>query len=487
MKKIALILCLVLVASFVLSGCNNSDSIITLEDREVGKIEIQSGNTGETVEVTEEEVISQIADILSLEFEKGEKSNDSTGWSYSVRWYDTEGKQIDTVVIMNDGTIEKDGYFWKTSKDNIELSVFDELVTKHSSELPLEWDKIPMVMVDGKLYYDTGKESTVSARCGVMDGEITSTVDGSEIPTKDNQSNFGTGFEYQYGADNTIEIFMNEKWIVFEQREGDGSKVRYGDRMVDAEDLSKETLEWLDWYNSLPEEQQVLFEKIAERTRNIVTVVIAGRPLDLRRISEKSKAVIMAWRPGTMGAEAVVDIVYGRTNPSGKLAVSIPWCVGQVPVSYWDIKTGHIYDADHPENRFSSRYMDIPNTPLYPFGFGLSYTEFNISDIEVQAGPDKRVHVHCKVSNTGKVAGAEVVQCYYETLCSSVVRPRKELVRFQRVFLEPGEKKTVDFSIDREEFSYYDENMEIVCSQMKLRISIGNSSDHEWGNSVIFV
>lgn len=113
MKKIALILCLVLVASFVLSGCNNSDSIITLEDREVGKIEIQSGNTGETVEVTEEEVISQIADILSLEFEKGEKSNDSTGWSYSVRWYDTEGKQIDTVVIMNDGTIEKDGYFWK--------------------------------------------------------------------------------------------------------------------------------------------------------------------------------------------------------------------------------------------------------------------------------------------------------------------------------------------------------------------------------------
>lgn len=152
MKKIALILCLVLVASFVLSGCNNSDSIITLEDREVGKIEIQSGNTGETVEVTEEEVISQIADILSLEFEKGEKSNDSTGWSYSVRWYDTEGKQIDTVVIMNDGTIEKDGYFWKTSKDNIELSVFDELVTKHSSELPLEWDKIPMVMVDGKLY-----------------------------------------------------------------------------------------------------------------------------------------------------------------------------------------------------------------------------------------------------------------------------------------------------------------------------------------------
>ena len=137
-----------------------------------------------------------------------------------------------------------------------------EIVPVSENELPgqeetQEWDKIPMVMVDGKLYYDTGKESTISGRCGVMDGEITSSVDGSEIPTKDNQSNFGTGFEYQYGADNTIEIFMNEKWIVFEQREGAGNQVRYGDRMVDAEGLSKETLEWLDWYNSLPEEQQL--------------------------------------------------------------------------------------------------------------------------------------------------------------------------------------------------------------------------------------
>ena len=236
---------------------------------------------------------------------------------------------------------------------------------------------------------------------------------------------------------------------------------------------------------TLPEEQQMLFDKIAKRTDNIVTVVISGRPLDLRRISEKSKAVIMAWRPGTMGAEAITDLVYGITNPSGKLAVSIPWCVGQVPISYWDIKTGHVLTADNLENRFTSRYMDIPNTPLYPFGFGLSYTGFDISDVEVRMGQDKRVHVHCNVSNTGNVAGAEVVQCYYETLHASVVRPKKELVRFQKVFLDPGEKKNVDFYIDPKEFSYYDKNMEIVSSGMKLRISVGNSSDHEWGSSEI--
>ena len=236
---------------------------------------------------------------------------------------------------------------------------------------------------------------------------------------------------------------------------------------------------------TLPEEQQMLFEKIAKRTDNIVTVVISGRPLDLRRISEKSKAVIMAWRPGTMGAEAITDLVYGITNPSGKLAVSIPWCVGQVPISYWDIKTGHVLTADNLENRFTSRYMDIPNTPLYPFGFGLSYTEFDISDVEVRMEQDKKVHVHCNVSNTGNVAGAEVVQCYYETLHASVVRPKKELVRFQKVFLDPGEKKNVDFYIDPKEFSYYDKNMKIVSCGMKLRISVGNSSDHEWGSSEI--
>ena len=236
---------------------------------------------------------------------------------------------------------------------------------------------------------------------------------------------------------------------------------------------------------TLPEEQQLFFERIAKRTRNIVTVVITGRPLDLRRISEKSRAVIMAWRPGTMGAEAIIDIVYGRLNPSGKLSVSIPWCVGQVPISYWDVKTGHIFTEDNSENRFTSRYMDIPNTPLYPFGYGLSYTEFDISDIDVQTGQDKKVHIHCNVCNTGNVAGTEVVQCYYETLYASVVRPKKELVRFRKVFLEPGEKKDVDFLIDQEEFSYYGKNMETVSSGMKLRISIGNSSDHLVSENII--
>lgn len=120
-----------------------------------------------------------------------------------------------------------------------------------------QWDKIPMVMVDGNLYYDTGKESTGTEDNETADGEITSTVDGSETPTENDQSNFGEGFAYRRIADGTLEILMNEKWIVFEHRTGTGSQVRFGDRWVDRDGLSEETLDWLAWFNSLSEEEQL--------------------------------------------------------------------------------------------------------------------------------------------------------------------------------------------------------------------------------------
>lgn len=236
---------------------------------------------------------------------------------------------------------------------------------------------------------------------------------------------------------------------------------------------------------SLPEEQMKLFEKIAERASKLITVILSGRPLDLRKISEKSKAVFMAWRPGTMGAEAVVSLIYGMENPSGKLSVSIPWCVGQVPVSYWDMKTGHLFSEKNPDNRFTSRYMDIPNTPLYPFGYGLTYTDFQISDLSVHIAEYETVCVSCNVCNTGSVEGAEVVQCYAGTVCAPVVRPAKELMRFQKVFLEPGEKAKVKFTIDREEFSFYGKHMERISKGFQVQITVGNSSNDEADSCVI--
>ena len=132
-------------------------------------------------------------------------------------------------------------------------STGDNQVTQEETQ----WDKIPMVMVDGNLYYDTGKESTGTEDNETADGEITSTVDGSETPTENDQSNFGEGFAYRHIADGTLEIFMNEKWIVFEHRTETGSQVRFGDRWVDRDGLSEETLDWLAWFNSLSEEEQL--------------------------------------------------------------------------------------------------------------------------------------------------------------------------------------------------------------------------------------
>lgn len=233
----------------------------------------------------------------------------------------------------------------------------------------------------------------------------------------------------------------------------------------------------------LPEGQQKFFDAVAERTSHIVAVIMSGRPLDIRKIAEKSQAVLLAWRPGTMGAEAVVRLVYGEETPSGKLSVSIPWGVGQVPVSYWDVKTGHRMTETNPENRFTSRYMDIPNEPLYPFGFGLSYTGFTITPpvLEKQEREDK-IGILCKVKNVGEVPGAEVVQCYVETLCAPVVRPAKELIRFRKVFLQPGEEQKVKFTIDRKELAFYGADMELIDGGIPLRITVGNSSRAEAGD-----
>lgn len=140
----------------------------------------------------------------------------------------------------------------------------DGLSVSESGE-QAQYDVIPMVMVGGRLYYDTGRENTLETRCGLPDGTIDSTVEGSEIPTQDNQSNFGAGFDYQYGADDdTLEIFIDGKWMVFEHREGTGRQVRFGDKMVDEGALSEETLEWLEWFNSLPETEQLAISSIPQ-------------------------------------------------------------------------------------------------------------------------------------------------------------------------------------------------------------------------------
>lgn len=282
MKKI-LVLVMTVLLCFTLIACGEKVSIdFPFELSHVENVEMFhcfNPADAEKKVITKSEDIEDIYQIFESISLKGKATEPTAGGSVtSFRFNLSDGTFYEIVyseVDVKSGRIiiTDMGQDFFTS-DNIAANweTYDyEVVAVSEDELPrlpkeedsnrdsdtLQWDKILMVMVNGRLYYDTGKESTIEGRCGVMDGKITSNVEDSEIPTEDNQSNFGTGFEYQYGDDDTIEIFMNKKWIVFEHREDTGNQVRFGDHIVDADKLSKETLEWLAWYNSLPEEDQL--------------------------------------------------------------------------------------------------------------------------------------------------------------------------------------------------------------------------------------
>ncbi len=281
-KQFACVLAIVL--CLILSGCSQEVSLsFPFEVADVERIEMFhfiAPTEAEKKVLTEQDDIQDLYQFLSGLTLRDKKTEPVAGGSVtSFRFHLSDGTTYEVIyssIAVKSGRIWATGmgqdYFTSADVGGIYNAYHYEAEDAEEEELPIlmtesdpessEWDKIPMVMVDGKLYYDTGEESNMDARCGVMDGEITSSVDGSEIPSEDNQSNFGTGFGYQYGDNDTLEICMNGKWIIFAQRDGTGNQIRFGDRMVDADSLSKETLAWLEWYNSLAEEERMAISMI---------------------------------------------------------------------------------------------------------------------------------------------------------------------------------------------------------------------------------
>lgn len=232
---------LALIGILALTGCNNRSMNYIIEN--------EPSVAGIVKEVRDDSILIYMeTDAYPYGAECSVSLDVENGDSY------TDLSVGDEVVVYYNGDIAE--------SEPLKIETIYAITLRTPAENRVEWDKIPMVMVDGKLYYDTGKESSIDGRCAMMDGEISSSVDGSEIPTEDDQSNFGTGYGYQYGADDTIELLINEKWIVFEARAGKGSQVRFGDRWIDRDSLSQETLEWLDWYNGLSEIDQLAISAI---------------------------------------------------------------------------------------------------------------------------------------------------------------------------------------------------------------------------------
>lgn len=236
---------------------------------------------------------------------------------------------------------------------------------------------------------------------------------------------------------------------------------------------------------TIPQSQVDLLNELKKTGKPIAVVLFTGRPLALTNIKDTPDAILNVWFAGSEAGNAISDVLFGKVNPSGKLPMTFPRSLGQVPIYYNAKNTGRPLDqklVDKCEyQRFRSNYMDECNTPLYPFGYGLSYTKFNYSDVTVSnANPkgNQTIQASVTVTNTGNYDGAEVVQLYIRDMVGSITRPVKELKGFQKVMLKKGESKKVTFDITPENLKFYNGDLKYDWEPGEFDIMIGtNSSD----------
>lgn len=231
---------------------------------------------------------------------------------------------------------------------------------------------------------------------------------------------------------------------------------------------------------TLPQIQVELLKEIKKCGKPIIVLLFNGRPLALNNILEDSDAIIECWFPGTEGAHGIVDVIYGKYNPSGRLSMSIPYSVGQVPIYYNHFSTGRPAGESAHTGRFVSKYLDCPNSPLYPFGYGLSYSDVEYSDLKLNRNimnKNSEIEASIKVKNIGKFLCEETIQLYIRDCFGSVVRPVKELKDFKKVILYPNEEKIVTFTIREDILRFYTKNMEFKSEKGKFKIYIGRNSN----------
>jgi len=229
----------------------------------------------------------------------------------------------------------------------------------------------------------------------------------------------------------------------------------------------------------IPQSQKDLLVELKKLGKPIVLVLFTGRPLVLNQEKELADAILNVWFPGSEAGYAISDVLFGKVNPSGKLPMTFPRSVGQVPLYYNYKSTGRPEKDEDKFEKFKSVYLDIPNSPLYPFGYGLSYTTFNYSDISLSSSKlqgNQTLKASITLTNTGKYDGAEVVQLYIRDVVGSITRPIKELKGFQKIMLKVGESKTVTFDITPESLKFYNSDLKYDWESGDFEIKIGGNS-----------
>jgi beta-glucosidase len=226
----------------------------------------------------------------------------------------------------------------------------------------------------------------------------------------------------------------------------------------------------------LPGQQLALVQAIAATGKPYIVVLMNGRPLTIGWLADNAPALLESWFPGTEGGDAVADVLFGKVNPGGKLPMSFPRNVGQIPISYNELPTGRPYD---PNNKYTSKYLDVLNTPQYSFGYGLSYTTFALSNLHLSASSVARtgpLTVTADITNTGTRTGDDVVQLYIHDQVASILQPVRRLDGFQRVTLAPGKTQTVTFTLGPANLGFYNNQGQFAVEAGGFDVYVGDSS-----------
>ncbi len=344
------------------------------------------------------------------------------------------------------------------------------LLKNENNLLPLKKEQ-PRIAVIGALAND--KTSPLGSwRIGSDDSTAVSVLEGLK--------NAGVNFSYAKGADVSVGPVDFTKEVEVNETDKSGfaeavALARRSDVVVmvlgehgfqSGEGRSRTQLD-------LPGVQQELLEAVQAVNKNIVLVLMNGRPLAITWAAENVPTIVEAWQLGTQTGNAIAQVLFGDYNPSGKLPMSFPRSVGQVPIYYNHYNTGR---PDPKPDVFWSRYIDESNDPLYPFGYGLSYTIFAYSNLQIDDSDSENIKVSVTVTNTGSVAGEEVAQLYIHDRAASVVRPVKELKGFEKFSLEPGAAKTVEFTLTDAELGFYNGDGEFLVEPGIFDVMVGTSS-----------
>ncbi len=327
----------------------------------------------------------------------------------------------------------------------------DDALDQLGPDVPIGYDTTPAGLAAG------GADKIVTVKQGIQNALPHATVNyapGCTTFTVADPCNETTGFDQAVTAAQNSAVTV----VVVGEPSGDSGEAS-SRSMID-----------------LPGSQLELIQRIAALGKPYVVVLMNGRPLTIPWLAENAPALLEAWYPGTEGGDAVADLLFGKVNPSGKLPMSFPRDVGQVPISYNELPTGRPAD---PTNKYTSRYLDVDNTPQYAFGYGLSYTTFNVGTPHLSSGsvsPNGQLRVTVPISNTGSAAGSDVVQLYLHQDDTSLLQPVRKLEGFQRVTLPAQKSTTVTFTLSRPNFGFYNDQGQFVIEPGLFHLWVGDSS-----------